>query len=139
MRRRLARFGLILLILAVAAFSFVWYRSPSRRINRAAFDRIQLRMTLEEVEAIIGCPPGNYAGWKASYKWNDDSLYSADFLIRDQAKHNDQYGDWPIYLWLCNTGCISVSLKEGRVSDRIYYERRFSLTDVFNEVCASFR
>lgn len=64
MKRKLARFGLVLLVLVVAAISFAWYTSPSRRINREAFERLHEGISKKEVEEILG-PPGNHASARA--------------------------------------------------------------------------
>ncbi len=39
----------------------VWQVSGPHPVNRANFERIQVGMTQAEVEAILGCPPGDYA------------------------------------------------------------------------------
>jgi hypothetical protein len=58
MRKRSLFIALAGLALLTAAFALVPQSRPNR-ITRENFDRIRLRMTLSEVEAIIG-PPGDY-------------------------------------------------------------------------------
>ena len=69
MRKRrlmLGAFGLV----SIVALVFVVMRVTSRpRIDETAFQRIEHGMTLEEVEALLGGPPGNYSeqGKNAAY------------------------------------------------------------------------
>jgi hypothetical protein len=49
-------------MLAVGAALFIYTRPP--RICRERFERIQEGMTQEEVEAILGRPPGNYREYR---------------------------------------------------------------------------
>jgi hypothetical protein len=62
---------LVLVMLAAAGLAgyvgWLWLAIPPHRINVATFRGIQHGMTLAEVEAILGVPPGDYrdrtAGW----------------------------------------------------------------------------
>ncbi|HMF15961.1 MAG TPA: hypothetical protein VKE98_02090 [Gemmataceae bacterium] len=43
--------------------------TPRHRINRESLEKIQVGMTLEEVEAILGVPPGDYATKEIGIAW----------------------------------------------------------------------
>lgn len=47
--------------LGLAGFWGVRLLTPRHRINHGSFEKIQVGMTLEEVEALVGVPPGDYA------------------------------------------------------------------------------
>ena len=59
MRRFLSRSSLVLLLLIVTLF-YPLLAPPAHRIDKDHFELIQKGMTLDEVEAIFGKPPGNY-------------------------------------------------------------------------------
>jgi hypothetical protein len=48
-------------LLAASVFIRV-HSSPSARINLERLDQVMLGMTLKEVEAVFGLPPGDYSG-----------------------------------------------------------------------------
>jgi hypothetical protein len=58
-RRTLVCLALALVAIGVGIY-LCWPRSP--RFSEEQFDRIQEGMTQPEVEAVLGCPPGNYTG-----------------------------------------------------------------------------
>jgi hypothetical protein len=58
MRRKRVIVGLAVLALVAAAAMLAWPRDP--RPCRATFEQVRAGMTLEEVEAIVGGPPGVY-------------------------------------------------------------------------------
>ena len=60
-RRRLLLLGGLILFTATAALIWVLTR-PNPQMDRDHYDQIKDGMTLAEVEAIIGTPPGNYGG-----------------------------------------------------------------------------
>ena len=74
-RRIIVRLGILLLVAAAGFFAIVWFTSPNHNINRGAFEQLQFNMPREEVEAILGCPPGNYcsAGATLAVKLADGS------------------------------------------------------------------
>ena len=59
MRRRLV-IGAVLLSAILGIVTFVYLTLPPPRINPTQYDQIRERMTLAEVEGIIGGPPGFY-------------------------------------------------------------------------------
>jgi hypothetical protein len=59
-RRRLLLASAFALILVVGGIA--WWLLHGPRVTDAAYDRIDIGMSLAEVEAIIGGPPGNYGG-----------------------------------------------------------------------------
>jgi hypothetical protein len=58
--------------LGLAAFWGVRLLTPRHRINRESLEKIQVGMTLEEVEAILGVPPGDYATKECGIAWVGD-------------------------------------------------------------------
>jgi hypothetical protein len=60
MRRRVLLSVSILAVLAIGIFVGGWLLQPKPRIDQESYDRIKVGMTLAEVEAIIGAPPGDY-------------------------------------------------------------------------------
>lgn len=61
MRGRYLFCGASALIVLLLAVSVTWSLLPRSPINQETFDRIDIGMTEEEVVAIIGRSPGNYA------------------------------------------------------------------------------
>ena len=60
MKRRLVWSAVAACVLALVSGLTIWRARP-HPVNRANLERIQNAMTLAEVEAIFGCPPGEYA------------------------------------------------------------------------------
>lgn len=59
-KRILTRLAILVLIAVAGFFAVVWFTLPHHNINRGAFERLEFNMPRAEVEAILGCPPGNY-------------------------------------------------------------------------------
>jgi hypothetical protein len=59
-RRVLLILGALGLLAVVGVLVLVWLPRPGDRITRETFEQIRDGMTLDEVEAIIGAPPGEY-------------------------------------------------------------------------------
>jgi len=74
-KRILVRLAILLFLAAAGLFAIVWFTSPNHNINRGAFEQLQINMPRDEVEAILGCPPGNYcsAGATVEVKLPDGS------------------------------------------------------------------
>ena len=61
MKARILLGTALLALLAVAgSFSVVWFTRPTHRINRVSFGQMKQGMTKDEVEALLGCPPGDF-------------------------------------------------------------------------------
>ena len=56
----------------LAVFWGVRLLTPPHRINRESLEKIQVGMTLDEVEAILGVPPGEYATKECGIEWVGD-------------------------------------------------------------------
>jgi hypothetical protein len=67
-RRRLLLVGLGALALLGCGL-IVWLTYPRHRLNQASYERIEVGMTLEEVEAILGGPAADYTGGRASIRF----------------------------------------------------------------------
>jgi hypothetical protein len=92
--------------LALAAYLAVWLTTPHLHpVNRDNFERIQLRMTLAEVEAIVEYPPGDYTtGPIFTGPWTMGSIQR-----------------WK--RWYSDEGEIAVEFDEdGRVQDQYFAE-----------------
>jgi len=63
----------VLFLIAASIASLVlyavwqWHALPGHRITRVGYKQITAGMTQSEVEAILGVPPGDYAGGKARH------------------------------------------------------------------------
>src|SRR5260370_895254 len=85
--------------LGLAVFWGVRLLTPRHRINRESFDKIQIDMTLGEVEAILGVPAGKYVTGPSTYDFfNGDGI---GFLDGDRVL--DWIGDWGQIQVLLNT------------------------------------
>src|SRR5262245_16377053 len=61
-RRQTLLLGLMVAALGlVVSIAWLWFAWPRHRLSQDSFDKIKAGMTREEVEAILGCPPGDYA------------------------------------------------------------------------------
>src|SRR6516165_3894766 len=60
-RSRLAALAAVAVILSVVAAQQTHTPRPPHRINRDSLERLGPGMTLPEVEAILGAPPGDYS------------------------------------------------------------------------------
>lgn len=87
MRKKWLLSVLALALLALAAGLFVAWNTPPR-LTQEQYDRISVGMTLEEVEAILKCPPGVYS--------QSDVLLPLDKWISDAEKPKPQasHHDW---------------------------------------------
>jgi hypothetical protein len=98
-------------VLAVGGvFVLAWLPTPGDRITREAFEQIREGMTLEEVDAVIGVPPGRYAATDVLY---DDLLRSTIILV----------GDPNTPIWEGSYGKVVVFLDaERRVGSKFFFE-----------------
>jgi outer membrane protein assembly factor BamE (lipoprotein component of BamABCDE complex) len=98
--------------MALSATAFVYLSAKERRINRATASRITPGMTRLEVEALLGCPPGDYTtrGWEG---------YS-------NSHYNEPY--WG-KSWVSDAGEILVDFDpEGKVRAAAFYDFIFQET-----------
>lgn len=80
--RRLFLGVLIVVVVLIGYYAYFLWTLPE--VSRADFERIQVGMTQAEVEAIIGGPPGEYAGYKPP--WHYRSLESPFAVIGTERK-----------------------------------------------------
>ncbi len=92
------------IVLGVLAISImgpvIWIAVPQPGINRQNFHKIQMGMTVDEVTALMGHPPGNYAGPTSFI-----TMTSQGESIGNTAKPASQ-------AWMSDSGCIMVVLDE---------------------------
>jgi hypothetical protein len=85
-------------LLAALAVARLTTRSVPFKLEDAAL--ITKGVSLEEVEAVLGCPPGHYASRAVELRWPcrgpDESTYKA---------------------WLCDEGAIVVFVADGKVEE----------------------
>jgi hypothetical protein len=109
--------GVVLLAVTVASVLLIRPVSPLR-IAREDFNRIRRGMNYEEVEAIMGCPPGNYTTGetdvaKTALDWDDSEDVDAS---ANEGEHSVYFGDW-----CTDTASLSVVLDaSGKVIYRAY-------------------
>jgi hypothetical protein len=104
MRRRILISASIIALLAASLFLGGWLLQPKPRIDIATFQQIRIGMTLPEVEAIIGAPPGDYGVGKGVLfdlgldmdPREIDTRVRKDWLAKDEA----------ISIWLDEQGTV---------------------------------
>jgi hypothetical protein len=112
MRKRSLFIALAGLALLIAAFALVPQSRPNR-ITREDFDRIRLRMTLSEVEAIIG-PPGDYEtgdttrpdDWVASA----EALDVSDLTMAEAEDANREFLCATTAIWECDDAIVVLEI-----------------------------
>jgi outer membrane protein assembly factor BamE (lipoprotein component of BamABCDE complex) len=98
-RRRSAvrkKLGVVVVLLTVVTGSWFLTRPRPHRINQEGFDRITDGMTRQEVEEVLGRPPGDYTDrrdypgevhFPITLGWDDTtSMYSSDEWVSDQGR-----------------------------------------------------
>jgi hypothetical protein len=107
-KRRLLLCLALLAPLGLGGGLLVLLAHPRHRINQGSYERIKQRMTLEEVEAILGGPPlrGNF--WDYSRDW-DAQVRETVFLF--WMNHFDGFNP-DSYLWVGDRGAIVVAFNE---------------------------
>jgi hypothetical protein len=98
-RRRLVVVVALTLIVLIAVGARLIIPPKSARINRENSSRIQIGMTLTEVEEILG-PPGDY-------RTCDNELDRWASTTADDAKLGNGHGT-EVYVWMCNTLQVAV-------------------------------
>jgi hypothetical protein len=98
-------------MLVVGFFVLRWAaRSP---INRGNFERIKEGMTLQEVDGVIGLPPGKYGT-----KWRRVKVLPEGSESFWDLSHEKRF-----VFWSSNDGEIIVSISpEGKVTGKMFYE-----------------
>jgi hypothetical protein len=81
--------------LSVLALATVWFALPRPGINHSNFQRIKAGMTQADVEALMGCPPGDYSDDNA-FLW----AYGEGWGVRNAGMDA---------CWTSNDGLVSAS------------------------------
>lgn len=102
MKRRLVWVG-IAVCLALAVCLSAWLLSRPHPVNRANFQRIQVGMTLAEVEDILG-PPGDHAG----------VIYLSRCRLSGRWPESERDDQGAGFEWMSNEGEIAIWFDEDR-------------------------
>jgi len=118
MLNRSIRLVTLLALFGLAVFWLALRLQPSDRISREGFDRIQQGMTQEEVEAVLGVPPGEYVTEETRERLRQRSLRRIFFL---------QKASWRAERWLGdrNDACVRIIVafnEQGLVADKDFEE-----------------
>jgi len=111
MKRRtmLRSLGLAILIL-VAIATYLFCAGPRHHIDAASYERIKTGMSLEEVEAILGVPEGDYSTLGLTQK----SEINLSWLAIGQGR-DIMLGRTETCQWSSNFAAIRVDFKDGHV------------------------
>jgi hypothetical protein len=107
-------------VLAIGIFVGGWLLQPKPRINQETLDGIKVGMTLSEVEATIGAPPGDYGVGKGEI----------EFWTGREPPRGKLRNDYKA--WLGQTGAICVWFDaNGKAAD-------YEVFDVYREHDSNF-
>jgi hypothetical protein len=84
----------------------------SNRVNKARFDQVQIGMSLEEIEVLLGRPDVT--------NWNGE-LVEPPRMIRDATSGYIGYTDDPESNNLIASPCIMIRFADGKVTEKKYY------------------
>jgi hypothetical protein len=101
--------GLAILVLAVFAIYLIW-AGPRHHIDAAGYERIKTGMSLEQVEAILGVPEGDYSTLGLTQK----SEINLSWLAIGQGR-DIMLGRTETSQWSSNFAAIRVDFKDGHV------------------------
>ena len=110
---------ILVALLGLAGFGvYLWWTIPTSGINRASVWRIREGMSQEEVEAIIGMPPGDYRSGSNEWLW--------------QSRFPTGKGDgaWSLY-WLADQSSIIVNFVNEKVTRKRYHIVSETIWDKF--------
>jgi hypothetical protein len=106
MRKRLFAALLILLVCAIVALTIFHFSRPTG-VTLFGYARVSLGMTSEEVEAVIGVPPGNYSS-------REDIKIVDHWASEWHMGHQPEVGNSET--WYSDDGCLCVIYSsEGKV------------------------
>lgn len=134
-RKTLLRASLLIVVAFAGVSLYLWATSPSRKINRGTFEKLQEGMTLAEVEAIVGYPPGNYSGSGALFAPGNDvdgeeACLAVRGIFTDQ-EDTFNAGDGKVFCyWASNSGLIEARFKDGKLSKTVFCHVRYNFRDM---------
>ena len=88
-RRRLFQILAVLLVLVLLAWFYLLFDHPKPRISEEQITKIQIGMTLDEVEGVLGCRPGNYTP-----RSHFLPIMMMKFYHRKQHEHRAPFKEW---------------------------------------------
>src|SRR5262245_24097010 len=92
--RRKAILGMLafLVCVPIAFVLILWLTAPKHRINLASYGKILAGMTLSQLEAIFGVPPGHYVPGKPPYFFYILPDFTRYKFIRDRLNNSSEIG-----------------------------------------------
>lgn len=117
-KRFFVRLGLLLLVAASGFLFVVWWTTPDHRINVDSFKTIKSGMALDEVEQIIGVPPGHYG---APSRKQGPTYLLASKAVLDPFEFNSVT---EVVEWCAETGKLGLLLDKDRRVIAGQYESR---------------
>jgi hypothetical protein len=103
--------AVVVVILLLVLVTGLWFLTKPRphQINQVGFDQITEGMTQQEVEEVLGGPPGDYT----DRRWVLLVSYDNPMFFRALARRED---------WLSDDGSVCVAFDEGsRVVEKKFY------------------
>lgn len=111
-RKLLARLALFFFVAIIGCIVVDWCITPRQRVTRQMHDQIRAGMSLQEVEAILGFPPGYYAAGPIWLEWGSSWLRFDDAPQPPSER-----------FWITPSGAILVALNaEGLVAGTSYHQ-----------------
>jgi hypothetical protein len=118
MKRTLLRLGLLGLLGLLGFLGFLWLTMPNHRINRATCDKIAKGMSLQEVQSLLRCPPGNYCSSSAMVECQLPDGSPSGIAVDEICESIRRDGLRETF-WASDNGVIVVLLdSEGKVEDK---------------------
>jgi hypothetical protein len=109
-KRLLLRLGLATLLGLAGFVAYLWWTLPTSGINRASEWRIRKGMTKQQVEVIVGMPPGDYRPASDELRW----------LRRRTPIGMGGPGHWTS-LWYSDEGILTVDFEGERSTKATYH------------------
>src|SRR6266566_3187740 len=122
-RRRLFLFGLLVALLVVGAG--VWLLWPRTAITRENAAKIEVGMTLGEVEAILGGPPRNDVGRKLEPDFDSDPIENERLagVMEEEAFATEPF-DRDLLQWRSREVVFMAVFDNGKVTARAAFPAR---------------
>jgi hypothetical protein len=141
MKRKLKWMAVMLFVFLVAlgAALFLW---PRDRITAASWKKIQVGMSVKEVEAILGNPGMNNEQFEAFYRGQRNKFGKDPFILGGNAlvepEDRRHLLHWvhekDIIVWIGQRGTIQIESQQGRVKLKYFEELRSAQRDFVDRI-----